>query len=65
MLEKLSIWAFLLNLHSDQNPNLEGKRSRKRSPNMEWKGSMRPYRYIRHPIRHPLPQKREETRELE
>jgi len=61
MLEMPLIWAFRPNLHNDQNPNLEGKCSRKHSPNVEWKGSTRPYRYIRHP----LPQKRKETRELE
>jgi hypothetical protein len=54
------IWAFRPNLHSDQNPNLERKRSHKHSPNMKWKRSMGPYQYIHHPIRHPLPQKREE-----
>jgi hypothetical protein len=32
------IWAFRLNLQNDKNPNLEWKRSRKHSPNVEWKG---------------------------
>jgi hypothetical protein len=46
---------FAQNLHSDQNPNLEQKCSHRHSPNVEWKGSTWPYRYIRHPIHHPLP----------
>jgi hypothetical protein len=37
------IWAFCSNLHNDQNPNLERECSRKHSPNVEWKGSTRPY----------------------
>ncbi len=65
MLEILLIWAFHPNLHNDQNPNLERKCSCEHSPNVEWKGSIGPYWYIRHPIHHPLPQKQEETRELE
>ncbi len=35
MPEMPPIWVFHLNLHNDQNPNLERKCSRKHSPNME------------------------------
>jgi hypothetical protein len=35
MLEMPPIWAFYLNLHNDQNPNLERKCSHKHSPNVE------------------------------